>query len=143
MPQKGKAAPFEVFVSHSSKDSVFVDRVKTVLTDHGVKSFVSKTSIQGAQQWHDEIGAALKRCDWFLLVLTPRSVRSAWVKHELIYALQSNRYRGRIIPVLYESCNPGALSWTLPAIESIDFRKDFDEACARLLNIWHLEHRRG
>ena len=38
--------------------------------------------------------------DWFLLVLSPQSVRSAWVKHELVYALQASRYRGRIIPVL-------------------------------------------
>jgi hypothetical protein len=61
---------------------------------------VSKANIRGAQQWHDEIGTALKRCDWFLLVLSPQSVRSMWVKHELVYALQASRYRGRIIPVL-------------------------------------------
>jgi hypothetical protein len=44
---------------------------------------VRKANIRGAQQWHDEIGTALKRCDWFLLVLSPQSVRSMWVKHEL------------------------------------------------------------
>jgi hypothetical protein len=84
MPKKRKAAPFEVFVSHSSKNAMFIDRLKQVLTNHRVNSFVSKTSIRGARQWHDEIGTALKRCDWFLLVLSPQSVRSAWVKHELI-----------------------------------------------------------
>ena len=76
-----------------------------VLTEHKVKSFVSKVNIRGAQQWHDEIGTALNRCDWFLLVLSPQSVRSAWVKHELVYALQANRYRGRIIPILYRQCD--------------------------------------
>jgi TIR domain len=90
MPRKRKAAPSEVFISHSSKNSIFIDRLSEVLAKHGVKSFVSKANIRGAQEWHDEIGTALKRCDWFLLVLSPQSVRSAWVKHELIYALQEN-----------------------------------------------------
>src|SRR5947209_16075448 len=132
MPPKRKTAPSEVFISHSSKNAVFIDRLKDVLTKHGVKSFVSKAHIRGAQEWHDEIGTALKRCDWFLLVLSPQSVRSPWVKHELIYALQENRYRGHIIPVLYKNCYKDALSWTLSAIEWIDFRRDFDAGCEKL-----------
>jgi hypothetical protein len=101
---------------------------------------VSKANIRGAQQWHDEIGTALKRCDWFLLVLSPQSVRLMWVKHELIYALQASHYRGRISPVLYKQCDKDALSWTLSAIEWIDFREDFDEACKQLFRIWQLEY---
>jgi hypothetical protein len=68
MPRKPKPAPTEVFISHSSKNADFISRLNGVLTDHKVKSFVSKANIRGAQQWHDEIGTALKRCDWFLLV---------------------------------------------------------------------------
>jgi hypothetical protein len=142
MPPKRKVAPSEVFLSHSTKNDVFIGRLQTVLSDYGVKTFVSKTSIRGAQQWHDEIGTALKRCGWFLLVLSPQSVHSAWVKHDLIYALQANRYRGRIIPVVYKNCDKEALSWTLPAIECVDFRSDFDEGCRQLLDIWHLEYKR-
>lgn len=142
MPRKRKAAPSEVFISHSSKNASFVLRLKEVLTKHGLKSFMSKTNIRGAQEWHDEIGTALKRCDWFLLVLSPQSVDSAWVKHELIYALQENRYRGHIIPVLYKNCDQESLSWTLSAIEWIDFRKNFDDACEELLLIWQLKYKR-
>jgi TIR domain len=141
MPRKPKAAPTEVFISHSSKNARFIFRLNGVLAKHKVKSFVSKANIRGAQQWHDEIGTALKRCDWFLLVLSPQSVRSMWVKHELMYALQASRYRGRIIPVLYKQCDKDALSWTLSSIEWIDFREDFDEACKQLFQIWQLEYR--
>ncbi len=102
---------------------------------------MSKANIRGAQQWHDEIGTALKRCDWFLLVLSPQSVNSIWVKHELIYALQASRYKGRIIPLLYRQCDKDALSWTLSAIEWIDFREDFDGACKQLFQIWQLEYK--
>ncbi len=117
MPRKRKVAPTEVFISHSSKNANFISRLYEVLANHQVKSFVSTANIRGAQQWHDEIGSALKRCDWFLLVLSPQSVRSLWVKHELIFALQASRYRGRIIPVLYKQCDKDALSWTLSSIE--------------------------
>jgi hypothetical protein len=141
MPRKPKSAPTEVFVSHSSKNAGFISRLNGVLTDHKVNSFVSKANIRGAQQWYDEIGTALKRCDWFLLVLSPQSVRSRWVKHELIYALQASRYKERIIPVLYRQCDTDALSWTLSSIEWIDFRGNFDEACKELLQIWQLKYK--
>lgn len=140
MPRKQKLGPTEVFISHSSKNGKFIARLNLALTSHGIQTFVSKANIRGAQQWHDEIGTALKRCDWFLLVLSPESVRSMWVKHELIYALQASRYRERIIPILYRNCDKDALSWTLSAIEWIDFRGDFDEACEQLFQIWRLEY---
>src|SRR5689334_12995666 len=98
MSRKRNVAPNEVFLSHSSRNGAFTNRLSEILRTHGVKNFVSKENIRGAQQWHDEIGAALKRCDWFLVVLSPQSVRSRWVKHELIYALQASRYRDRIVP---------------------------------------------
>lgn len=142
MARKRKSGPAEIFISHSSKDANFVDRLHKILTSHGVKSFVSKANIRGAQRWHDEIGTALKRCDWFLLVLSPQSVRSAWVKHELIYALQASQYREHIIPVLYKNCDTDALSWTLSAIEWIDFRRDFNKGCEQLFEIWKIEYKR-
>jgi TIR domain-containing protein len=140
MSRQRNVAPDEVLLSHSSKDVRFTRRLRNVLAKHGVGSFLSKEHIRGAQEWHDEIGEALKRCDWFLIVLSPHSARSKWVKHELIYALQANRYRGRIIPILYKTCDPDKLSWTLSAFQWIDFRKDFPGGCKQLLHIWKLEY---
>jgi hypothetical protein len=108
---------------------------------HEIHTFYSKKNIRGAQQWHDEIGAALSRCSWFIVVLTPQSVASEWVKHEFVYALQDPRYRRRIVPVLYKLCDFKKLSWTLSAIEYVDFRKDFDDGCRELLALWNLTYR--
>jgi hypothetical protein len=140
MPRKRSVAPTEVFLSHSSRDGVFAGRLAKALSRYGVRSFVSKHSIRGAQQWHDEIGAALKRCDWFIVVLSPESVRSRWVKFELLYALRAGHLTDRIIPVLYKQCDADLLSWTLSSIEWVDFRKDFDEGCRQLLRIWNLDY---
>lgn len=128
--------PNEVFLSHSSADRAFTSRLAEVLRGHGIPVWYSHTNIQGAQQWHDEIGAALGRCDWLVLVLTPDAVASKWVKRELLFSLQQDRFDGRIAPILCRSCNHDELSWTLASLQMVDFREDFDRGCRDLLQIW-------
>lgn len=132
--------PNEVFLSHSSKDRAFVSRLVAVLRRHDVRAWYSETNIKGAQQWHDEIGKALKRCDWLVLVLSPDAVASKWVKRELLYSLQHDRFEGRIAPLLYRPCSPDDLSWTLSLIQMVNFTRGFDRGCLDLLGIWGLDY---
>ena len=129
-----------VFISHSSRDRDFVVRLARMLKDHNVDYWFS-VHIAGAKQWHDEIGRALDRCDWFLIVLTPNSVRSQWVKRELLFALNEIRYNERIIPVLRKPCEYRRLSWTLPDLQLVDFSGNFDLGCRQLLRIWNLDYK--
>jgi hypothetical protein len=133
--------PSEVFLSHSSVDQGIVAAIAEVLHRHGVPAWYSKTNILGAQQWHDEIGAALNRCDWFVLVLSPNSVDSMWVKRELLFALQQNRFENRIVPLLYQDCDFSQLSWVLPSFQLVDFEQGFEEGCRDLLRIWGLGYK--
>lgn len=128
-----------VFISHSSRDRAFVVRLARLLKDHKVDYWFS-VHIAGAKQWHDEIGRALDRCDWFLIVLTPSSVRSQWVKRELLFALNEHRYNEKIIPVLRKPCEHARLSWTLPELQLVGFSGDFDLGCRQLLRIWHMDY---
>lgn len=132
--------PTEVFVSHSHKDQAFVQWLVGVLRHHGIRVWYSNTEIRGAQQWHDEIGRALKRCDWFILVLSPDAVASRWVKRELLYTLQQDRFEGRIAPLLHRPCDFEELSWILPQLQIIDFAHSFDDGCRDLLRIWDIEY---
>ena len=132
------SVPQEVFLSHSSADREFTAKLANVLRRHGVPVWYSETDIQGAQQWHDEIGTALQRCDWFVVVLTPDAVASMWVKRELLYSLQQDRFDGRIAPVLFKSCNHDELSWTLASLRMVNFKDNFDQGCRGLLRIWGL-----
>ncbi len=138
MTRKQSHLPREFFLSHSVKDRRFAERVARVLRDHGVPVWYSGTNIVGAMQRHDEIGKALARCDWFAVVLSPHSVKSQWVERELFYALNDRRYRKRIIPISYKPCNHMDLSWTLGALQFVDFTTDFDKGCRSLLRIWGL-----
>jgi hypothetical protein len=128
--------PREVFLSHSSNDRDFVAKLNTVLRRHGIPTWFSQTNILGAQQWHDEIGLALRRCDWFLLVLSQSAVDSVWVKRELLFALQQNRFRNKIVPLFYQDCDYEELSWVLPSFQYVDFRNLFEAGCQELLRMW-------
>ena len=93
--------PAEVFLSHSSVDRQFASDVGAVMRRHGVPVWYSQANILGAQQWQDEIGHALQRCDWFVIVLSPNSINSMWVKRELSYALNEKRFENRIVPLVH------------------------------------------
>ena len=133
------AAKTKVFLSHSHQDRAFVEKLAAVLKRHRISYWYSGTDIVGAQQWHDEIGSALAKCNWLLLVLTPAAVRSEWVKLELFHALDEHRYRKHIIPLLRKPCNLKKLSWTLNSFQRVDFTGNFDEACQQLFRIWNVE----
>lgn len=130
--------PQEVFLSHSSHDVDFVVRLAETLRQHGVPVWYSGTDILGAQQWHDEIGDALERCDWFIVVLSPASTESMWVRREVQFALQQDHYVNRIIPVVISECEGKRLSWVLSSLQTVNFRDDFDTGCRSLLRIWGL-----
>lgn len=134
--------PKEVFLSHSSFDRSFTDSIAETLRNHGIPVWYSRTNILGAQQWHDEIGQALKRCDWFIVILSPASVQSIWVKRELMFALSNNRFADKIIPILYRPCDYDNLSWTLPFIQMIDFSENSDNGFRDLLKTWGLGYKK-
>ena len=139
MEARGWRRPKEVILSHATRDRRFVHRLARVLTDHGVAFWFSRIHLVGAQQWHDEIGAALNRCDWFILVVTPAAARSVWVKRELTRALNQSRYEERIIPLILKQCPLERLSWTLDGFQHIDFTGDFSKACRELLRVWGIK----
>lgn len=128
--------PTEVFLSHASQDREMAARIAATLQGHNIATFYAPQDILGAQQWHDEIGAALARCDWFLLLLSPDAVNSKWVKRELRYALRKDRYDDKIVPISYRQCDYDSPSWTLDDFQRVDFTGDFADACRELLRIW-------
>ena len=141
MPRRKSTLPSEVFLSHASADRKFADELAHILRSHGIPVWYSESDIVGAQRWHDEIGKALARCDWFLLVLSPTAVKSRWVGRELTYALNESRFDDHIIPVIHRPCDPKRLSWTLPSMEYVDFTQSKVTGIKDLLRVWGIGYR--
>jgi hypothetical protein len=140
--RKARTFPVEVFLSHSAKDKRFLKWLVDVMRDHGVPVWFSEHGIRGAAQWHDEIGAALARCDWMIVVLSPAAIASRWVKREVTYAVEEPRFDGRIVPLRISACSAKELSWVLLQIQTIDFIGRFDDACRELFAIWGISYRK-
>jgi len=132
--------PTELFLSYSSLDTAFAHSVIDVLHSHSIPVW-SQTNIVGGMRWHDEIGAALRRCDWFAVILSPHAVDSMWVRKELVFALQKTRYYDKILPLLYQPCDLDQFSWSLLSFQMIDFTGDFHDACRALLRTWGLAYK--
>jgi hypothetical protein len=136
---KRQVRPREIFLSHATRDRAFATWLAGTLRQHELSVWYSVTHLVGAQQWHREIGAALRRCDWFVVVLTPSSVKSMWVERELTYALSDRRYSSRIVPVLLKPCQHDRLSWTLGGFQFVDFTHGREAGLSALRRIWRLK----
>ena len=125
----------KAFVSHSDSDRTFVETVLIPLLEEvGIDPWYSKNAILTAEDWERSIRRGLKTSQWFLLVLSPHSVASRWVKMEVHWALE-HRSR-RVVPIMIEPCDPAALHIGLPLIQHIDFTQNREEASAKLRAIW-------
>ncbi|MCP5538857.1 MAG: toll/interleukin-1 receptor domain-containing protein [Akkermansiaceae bacterium] len=130
--------PREVFISHATENGDFAEWIADVLERHGISAWLAHRHILGAGQWQDEIGAALRRCDWFLLLLSPHAVESVWVRRELQYALCHDRFDRRLTPVLLETCETEDLSWVLPSIQTVETDGPFEALAEKILAVWDI-----
>lgn len=129
-----------VFISHSTHDQDFVEKeLIELLHRHGVDTWYMRTHIRSAADWADTVLEALEACDWFLVVLSPHSVASEWVKDEVHWAIDHRQ--GRIVTVLVEECRIDRLHIRLPRIQHVDFRADLEAAREQLLATWHIQYR--
>ena len=80
----GKALEFySCFISYSSKDQEFADRLYADLQNKGVRCWFAPHDIQGGKKIHEQIDEAIRRYERLLLILSPDSMKSPWVKTEI------------------------------------------------------------
>src|SRR5580704_3397167 len=124
----------KVFVSHSTKDRVLVEReIISLLNAHGIETWYSKDNIRTADHFERTIRKGLESCDWFLVVMSPNAVDSEWVKDEVHWAVEERP--GKLVPVLIGDCKPRDLHIRMGRIQYVDFLHDPD-AGRRLLATW-------
>jgi hypothetical protein len=121
-----------VFVSHSTKDRDWVEsEILQTLSANHISSWYYPDIIESSSQWEREILRGMEACDWFLLVVSPRSAESEWVKDELNWAIYFRPLQ--IVPVIMEQCNLWSFHIRLPRIQHIDFTRDRHRAKEKLV----------
>lgn len=83
--------PFEFyscFISYSSKDHEFAERLHADLQNNGVRCWYAPEDIQGGRKVHEQIDQAIRLHERLLLILSTYSMQSEWVKTEIAQARQ-------------------------------------------------------
>ena len=92
------------FISYSPRDASFVNRLAEDLVANGVGVWLDRWEIRVGESIIDRIQEGLLESDYLLLILSPDSVNSPWVREELnaarIKQLESRRVV--VLPVLYQ-----------------------------------------
>jgi hypothetical protein len=80
----GKAFEFySCFISYSTKDQEFADRLYADLQAKGVRCWFAPHDVESGKKLHEQIDQAIRLHEKLLLILSPSSINSEWVKTEI------------------------------------------------------------
>lgn len=102
-----------IFISHASADDAFVAELRKALEALQLQVWVDSRNLRGGSKLEPEIEAAIEQARHVLVVLSPNTVNSPWVRREIKKALEVEQRRQadgyRVIPLLLPGIEPGAL----------------------------------
>ncbi len=92
---------YSCFISYSSKDEEFAKRLHSRMRDQGLRVWFAPEDVQGGKKLHEQIDEAIRVYDKLLLVLSPRSMKSEWVKTEIRKARRAElkEKRRKLFPI--------------------------------------------
>jgi hypothetical protein len=82
---------YSCFISYSSKDQDFADRLYADLQAKGVRCWFAPKDLKIGDPFRQRIDEAIRRYDKLLVVLSETSVASTWVESEVEAALERER----------------------------------------------------
>jgi hypothetical protein len=86
---------YSCFISYSTKDQDFADRLYADLQNKGVRCWFAPHDIQSGKKIHEQIDEAIRVYDRLLLILSSASMRSEWVATEISKARKRELYENR------------------------------------------------
>jgi hypothetical protein len=122
----------KVFISYSGPDEKWADLLRTALSKYDVEAWDPASQIAPGENWGLKYGKALENADAVVVLLSPDSVKSDWVRHEIQYALSSPQFRDRLIPVVVRPTEE--IPWILRKLKVIRATKEPDETARRIAN---------
>jgi hypothetical protein len=89
------------FISYSTKDQQFADRLHADLQNKGVRCWFAPHDVQGGKKLHEQIDTAIQIHDRLLLLLSEASMNSEWVMTEIAKARKREvrEKRRRLFPI--------------------------------------------
>jgi TIR domain/Pentapeptide repeats (8 copies) len=86
---------YSCFISYSTKDQDFAERLHADLQSKGVRCWFAPDDIQGGRKTHEQIDQAIRMHERLLLILSAHSMGSEWVKTEIAKARKREVQEGK------------------------------------------------
>jgi hypothetical protein len=90
---------YSCFISHSTKDKDFAERIYSDLQNKGVRCWYAPEDLKIGDKFQERIEESIRVHDKLLIVLSQASVNSAWVEREVQAAREREDRSGK--PVLF------------------------------------------
>lgn len=97
---------FSVFLSHNSKDKVFVRRLAETLRSNDIRVWLDEAEIEIGDSLIDKVSEAIHDTDFIAAVISKNSIGSHWVKKELSLAMSKEIKNKKVVvlPILLDRC---------------------------------------
>ena len=77
---------YSAFISYSSKDEEFAERLYADLQNKGVRCWYAQEDLKIGDHYHQRIEESIRLYDKLVLILSEHAVKSAWVEREVAAA---------------------------------------------------------
>ena len=88
---------YSCFLSFSSNDQAFADRLYADLQNKGVRCWFASEDMKIGDKIRDRIDQSIRIHDKLLLILSEHSINSEWVEDEVETAYEQERQRGKTV----------------------------------------------
>jgi hypothetical protein len=121
-----------IFISYSSKDKKFVERLAKDLKNCGIKPWIDLWEIKVGDSIIDKVEKGISESEFVVAVLSKHSVSSSWVQEELNSAKIREIEKGRkvILPIVIGNCKIPSL---LAHKRYANFRYSYEDGLAELM----------
>ena len=128
----------QIFLSHSSKDKPAVRCLAQDLQNKGVDVWLDEIKMHVGESLVEKLQKGLKESDFLGLWITRNALASEWVRREWqnMFVEEVHSDRVMVLPLLAEEVS---LPFFLQGKIFADFRKDYAQGLAQLLEAMHVQ----
>jgi hypothetical protein len=122
----------QIFLSHARADEEFAKALSSQLTRRGLSVWSTDDEVLPGDNVWLRIGEALRKSRAMVVLVSPDSMRSENVRHEIEYALGDRNYEGRVFPVQVRPTED--IPWILRKFKSYDAKQSVAKLSQSIAN---------
>jgi hypothetical protein len=122
-----------LFISHASQaDGARAQALVAALEATGQRCWIAPRDITAGADWNDSILTAIEACGGVVLLVSPASVASPFVKAEIQHAFE---HKKRVVPVRLADAQPSLLDLRLKTVQHIEADTDFSLVVRAIISL--------